>query len=67
MSKKHQEPESDKSERVMKHERSHKDVYKNLENELQRLEPKHKPMKKKTVNILDAYEKFGDEYDGRDN
>lgn len=66
MSKKRQQVELDKSERIKKHKRSHKDEHKSENNRLGRLEPKHKPAKKQHINLLDAYEKFGDEYEGFD-
>lgn len=58
--------EMDKSERIKKHQRTHRDGHKHDHNRLDRLEPKHKPAKKNHVNLLDAYEKYGDDYDGFD-
>lgn len=66
MSNKREQIELDKDERIKKHERSHKVDHEANDNNLERLGPKHKPSKKNHVNILDAYEKFGEMYDGLD-
>lgn len=62
MSKKH-EQELDKNERIKKHERTH--VKGKKKQELSSLQPKHKPSKKQHANLLDVYEKFGDDYEDR--
>lgn len=62
MSKKKQQVELDKSERIMKHERSHqKDQQPTAE--MKKLQPKHKPVKRHHTNFLDVYEKYGDDYE----
>lgn len=61
MSKKHESPELDKTQRIKKHVRGHtRDIDNYTEKSLR---PKHEPAKKQHVNILDAYEKLGDDYE----
>lgn len=53
----------DKHQRIKKHERTHgKDHEDQM---LKSLKPHHKPAKKQHVNILDVYEKFGEDYEDR--
>lgn len=59
MTKKNSSNELDKNQRINKHNRSHsKDHSASYEKSLQ---PHHKPAKKQHINILDAYEKFGED------
>lgn len=59
MSKKNIPEELDKNQRIKKHDRTHgKENKKHSGNSLQ---PHHKPSKKQHINILDAYEKFGED------
>ncbi len=61
MSRKNHVEEPDKNERIKKHDRSHG---KNKEsNHMKRIKPSHQPAKKQHKNILDVYEKFGEDYD----
>ena len=62
MSKKKQDSELDKNERIMKHERSHSKGHDHPSG-VKRLKPSHRPAKKNHINILDAYEKLGDDYE----
>ncbi len=62
MSKKKHMSELDKSERIMKHERSHSKDGSGTSG-AKRLKPNHKPAKKNHINILDAYEKMGEDYE----
>lgn len=62
MSKKHQQVELDKSERIKKHARGHKGGHSN-HGSLSRIEPKHKPSKKDHTNYLHEYEQRGEDLD----
>ena len=55
--------ELDKNQRIKKHERTHGKDHE--AGKLKNLQPHHKPAKKQHVNILDAYEKFGEDVEDR--
>ncbi len=58
MTKKHTPIELDKNQRIKKHARTHgKDHEAQM---LKNLKPHHEPAKKQHINILNAYEKLGD-------
>lgn len=59
MSQKKQSPEMDKNQRIKKHHRSHAKDH--VPKHDKRLQPSHKPAKKQHINILDAYEKYGED------
>ena len=61
MSKKKQSSDLDKNQRIKKHERSHS--HDNSGQGMKRIKPHHKPAKKQHINILDAYEKLGEDYE----
>lgn len=62
MSKKRPQVELDKTERIKKHARGHKEGHQ-VHNGLSRIEPKHKPSKKIHTNLLHAYEQYGEDID----
>jgi len=64
MSKRKEQEVLDKDERIKKHVRSHPSENEKGQSRLNRIEPKHKPMKKKKINLLDTYEKYGDDFEG---
>lgn len=59
MSKKNEPKELDKSQRIKKHQRSHEKGQGTTGDK--RLKPNHPPAKKQHINILDAYEKYGED------
>ena len=59
MSKRNDSPELDKSQRIKKHDRGHTKT--DGGGREKRLKPNHQPAKKQHINILDAYEKFGED------
>lgn len=65
MSKKHQQVELDKTERIKKHARGHKSTH-GVRNTLSRIEPRHKPSKKSHTNFLHEYEQHGEDLDYED-